>query len=54
MLVKMTHPMLPGREIEVPENGVAHRERAGWRRADSKKSRTVKPEKDSVSEGEQA
>ncbi|MGH3096946.1 MAG: hypothetical protein ACRDMV_13225 [Streptosporangiales bacterium] len=31
-MVRLTHPKLPGREIEVPESGVAHRERAGWRR----------------------
>lgn len=31
-LVDLEHDTMPGRTISVPEAGVWHRERAGWRR----------------------
>jgi hypothetical protein len=59
--VTLTHPELPGRTIRIPEQGVPHRERAGWQRAeqtagtDSPSSKTSKPAaettKDSKPEG---
>lgn len=33
MDVRMVHPTLPGREIEVPESSVPQHLRAGWERA---------------------
>lgn len=56
MTVTMTHPKLPGRTIEVPESGVGHRERAGWRRKTTTKKTTPAPrpetsEQDSTIEG---
>lgn len=31
-MVTLSHPKLPGRQIEVTEQSVPHHERAGWRR----------------------
>lgn len=31
-LVTISHPKLPGREVEVPEVSLHHHERAGWKR----------------------